>query len=71
MKTILIQVSEEDYNDLVDHVARGDGMGRPLVAVCGLIQDVPAHDVHADIAAEKRQRVYQTLRPRNDRRAGA
>lgn len=48
-KTIICQISDEDYNNLVDHIARHH-IGRPLVAVVGLIQDAQPAPVHDDIA---------------------
>ena len=32
MRTVTLEISEQDYNDMVEHIAH-DRLGRPLVAV--------------------------------------
>lgn len=49
MKTIICQISDDDYTALVSHIAR-QLPGKLLVAVCGLIQDAQPAPVHDDIA---------------------
>ena len=49
MKTITCQISDDDYDHLVSHIAR-QLPGKPLVAVVGLIQDAQPAPVHDDIS---------------------
>ena len=39
MKTVTVQISDRDYEDLVAHYSKPDPMGRPLVAVIKVVSD--------------------------------